>query len=76
LDELFVSDRDGQPFVIKYGQSGGVMSKLPVVFEKEGKDGVRQVAYTNGQVEEVDAAKYEELLQGGKQASAGAAAAK
>src|SRR5215213_10584823 len=44
IDDLFVSDRDGQPFVIKYGQSGGVMSKTPVVFEKEGKDGTLQVA--------------------------------
>jgi hypothetical protein len=76
LDELFVSERDGQPFVIKYGQSGGVMSKTPVVFEKDGRDGTWQVAYTNGQVEEVDSAKYQELLQSGKPAAAGATVAK
>src|SRR4051812_17129117 len=66
VDDLFVSERDGQPFVIKFGQSGGVMSKVPVVFEKEGQGGKRQVAYTNGQVEEGDVAKYQELLQSGK----------
>jgi hypothetical protein len=76
IDELFVSDRDGQPFVIRYGQSGGVMSKTPVVFEKEGKDGTLQVAFTNGQVEEVDSTRYQELLQGGKQAVAGAPVSK
>jgi hypothetical protein len=67
VDELFVSERDGQPFVIKYGQSGGIMSRLPVVFEKEGKGGKRQVAFTDGQVEEVDDATYQQLLASGKQ---------
>lgn len=71
VDELFVSERDGQTFVIKYGQSGGVMSKLAVVFEKEGRDGMRQVAFTNGQVEEVDDGRYQELLQSGKKTGAG-----
>ena len=66
VDDLFVSERDEQPFIIKYGQSGGIMSKLPVVFEKEGRGGMRQVAFTNGQVEEVDDARYQELLQTGK----------
>jgi hypothetical protein len=75
-DDLFVSERDGQPFVIKYGQSGGIMSKAAVIFEKEGKDGTRQVAYTNGQVEEVDSAKYQELSQSGKQADGGTTVAK
>jgi hypothetical protein len=70
VDELFVSERDGQPFIIKYGQSGGIMSKLPVVFEKEGQDGTRQVAFTNGQVEDVDGARYQELLQSGKKMGA------
>ena len=66
LDELFISERDGQPFVIRYGQRGGVMSKLAVVFEKEGQGGMRQVAFTNGSVEEVDDARYQEFLQAGK----------
>jgi hypothetical protein len=76
LDELFISENDGQPFVLRYGQSGGVMAKLPVVFEKEGRDGKRQVAYTNGSVEEIDASKYEELMRGGKQRGGATAAPK
>jgi hypothetical protein len=73
VDELFVSERDGQPFVVKYGQSGGPMSQLAVVFEKEGQAGKKQVAFTNGKVEELDDAKYQELLQGKKQPVAGLA---
>jgi hypothetical protein len=76
VDDLFVSERDGQPFVIKYGQSGGVMSKLPVVFEKDGQAGKRQVAYTNGKAVEVDEGRYQELLQNGKQAAIGAGSVK
>lgn len=76
VDDLFVSQRDGQPFVVKYGQSGGIMSKIPVVFEKDGKNGTRQVAFTNGQVEDVDGARYQELLQSGKTAGAGNGVAK
>jgi hypothetical protein len=72
VDDLFVSERDGQPFVIKYGQSGGPMSQLAVVFEKEGQAGKKQVGFTNGKVEELDDAKYQEL-QGKKQSDAGAA---
>ncbi len=66
VDELFVSERDGQPFVIKYGQSGGPMSQLAVVFEKEGQAGKKQVAFTNGKVEELDDAGYQQLVQGKK----------
>jgi hypothetical protein len=70
VDDLFVSERDGQPFIVKYGQSGGTMSKLPVVFEMEGQGGSRQVAFTNGQVEDVDEARYQELLRSGKKIGA------
>jgi hypothetical protein len=52
------------------------MSKLPVVFEKEGRDGVRQVGLTNGQVEEADSARYQQLLQNSKQPGASSGLAK
>ena len=39
------------------------MSKLPVVFEQQGIDGKRLVAFTNGAVEEVDEARYQELMK-------------
>jgi hypothetical protein len=34
------------------------------VFEQEGVEGKRLVAFTNGPVEEVDAARYDELMKG------------
>lgn len=66
LEDLFRSERDGKPFVIRYGVSGGLTTTEPVVFEQEGRDGKRKVAFTNGPVEEVDNARYEQLLKGGK----------
>jgi len=66
IEGLFRSDRDGQPFVIRYGVHGGLTTTEPVVFEQEGRDGSRKVAFTNGPVEEVDNARYEQLLKGTK----------
>ncbi|BBO35916.1 hypothetical protein [Lacipirellula parvula] len=61
IDELFVSDRDGQPLVINYGPAakanGGV-----VVYEQTGKDGIRFVGNTSGQVQEADAALFAKLV--------------
>jgi hypothetical protein len=58
-DELFVSDRDGQPLVIIYGQTApqGV-----VAYEQAGKDGVRLVGFKNGQIEETDPARFAKLV--------------
>lgn len=46
IEDFFVSPRDGKPFIIRYGivdtQDGG---DHPLVFEAEGLDGKRMVAY-------------------------------
>lgn len=59
IDELFISDRDGQPLVVNYGQTAplGV-----VAYEQVGKDGVRLVGFKNGQIEEADAARFAKLI--------------
>jgi hypothetical protein len=58
IDELFVSERDGQPFVIVYGQSPqGV-----VAYEQTGVDGKRQVGFKLGNIEDVDEARFRELV--------------
>lgn len=62
VDALFVSDRDGQPFQVRYGVGGGRGSSDPVVFEKAGRDGRKQVGYTDGSVTEVDAGEAQRLL--------------
>ena len=62
VDEYFVSDRDGQPFKVKYAVKGGFRVVAPVVFEQQGVEGKRQVGFTNSvKVEAVDAARYDEL---------------
>lgn len=65
IEGLFVSDRDGQPLVIRYGVNGGLGAVDAVIFEQEGRNGKRQVGFTDGSVEEVDNARYEQLLKGG-----------
>jgi hypothetical protein len=66
VDGLFVSERDGKPFKIRYNVGGGRGSVAPIVFEAEGKDGKKQVASTGGggKVDEVDDATYQQLWSG------------
>ncbi len=67
-DDLFKSERDGQPFKIRFNVGGGRGSVAAVIFEEQGLDGKRQVGFTGGTVEEVEEAKYKDLLAG-KQAT-------
>jgi hypothetical protein len=60
LDELFVSERDGQPLVVVYGQAPA--GSDVVVYEQNGVEGLRQVGHRIGMVEEVDAARFAELV--------------
>lgn len=53
--DIFVSERDGQAFKIRYGWVG--LGDHPMVFESEGVDGKRMVAYLPPR--ELDAVEYE-----------------
>lgn len=65
LDEIFVSERDGQPFKIRYKVVGSMMgSSEPVVFEAEGSSGQRMVGFLNMSQREVDSTEYENLWAG------------
>jgi hypothetical protein len=64
MDALFTSERDGKPFYIRYKVGGGRGSVDPVVFEQDGKDGKKQVAFTGGKVEAADEATYAQLWAG------------
>ncbi len=65
LDELFVSERDGEPFVVRYGVDTIIRGpSLPVIFESLGVDGTRQVGFCNGSMKEVDNEEYDRLLAG------------
>ncbi len=62
VDNLFVSERDSQPFKIRYGLLSKVRGpSLPVVFEETGVSGMRQVGFTNSAMQEVDQAEYDRL---------------
>ena len=62
INEVFVSQRDQEPFVIRYGvkitQISGTSAAV-VIQEKTGKNGKRLVAYANGKVELVDEAQFQ-----------------
>lgn len=64
-DELFVSERDGQPYVILYGAPMGAKSLngQPVMgYEQVGAGGKRYIANSLGQIEDLDEAKFKELV--------------
>ncbi len=64
LDTLFVSERDQQPFKVRYAVAGGMGATDAVVFETVGAGGRRQVGFTGMTVEEVDEARWNELFAG------------
>ncbi|MBI3469145.1 MAG: hypothetical protein HY000_39575 [Planctomycetes bacterium] len=68
IDSTFISLRDQQPFVVRWGV-GLTVSKenTPVLaFEKEGKDGKRLVAFANGKLDIVDETRFQELTAAAK----------
>jgi hypothetical protein len=64
LDQVFTSEADGKPLRVRYNVGGGRGSRDPVVFEQDGKDGLKRVGYTGGTVEEVDDATAQQLWAG------------
>lgn len=66
IESVFVSDRDGQELIVRYGLNTGAMGPFhAVAFEQEGVDGTRLVGYTSSRVEEVtDDSRYRAMLDG------------
>ena len=64
-DELFVSERDGQPFKIRLEVIGSARGcSEPAIFEAEGKDGKFLVGFLNMTTREVEKNEYEDLWAG------------
>ena len=63
VDELFVSDRDAQPLTMVYGKAPQGVARGVIAYEQTGKDGIRLVAFNNGQVIEANQAKFAELVK-------------
>lgn len=61
-DELLTSERDGQPFMVIYGKPPTGVNPDVIAFEQTGVDGKRQVGFGMGHVQEVDEAKFKELV--------------
>ncbi len=67
VDSLFISPRDKQPYVVLYGPPKGPpgLAGQPVIaYEQVGVRGRRFVTNSLGTVEEVDEAKFRELVPG------------
>ncbi len=60
IDDYFLSERDGEPFVINYGLKG--TADHAAIFEATGVDGKRYVAF--GIPVELESAEYEDYLSG------------
>ena len=64
-DDLFVNERDGEPFKIRYGVLGSMMgSNEPVVFESTGVRGKKMVGFLNMTQREVEQSEYDDLWEG------------
>jgi hypothetical protein len=62
IDDLFVSERDGQPLVILYGSDRKGVDPRVVAYEAVGKDGARLVGFDSGQITEADETHFKELV--------------
>jgi len=61
-DDLFISERDGQPFVIVYEPRPKGLSRDVIAYEQTGVDGKREVGMSLGMIQEVDEGRFRELV--------------
>jgi len=61
-DELFISERDGQPYVIIYGKPARKMDSGVVAYEQQGVNGLRYVGRRVGAGEEVDEQQFNTMV--------------
>ncbi len=69
ISKFFQSPRDGQPYVVRYGVQLGAPGPdgAPwVAHEKTGQAGKRFIAFSTGQMDEVDEAKFQAILSAQK----------
>lgn len=62
-DELFVSERDGQPFVVIYGKPPAGAGADLIAYEQTGVAGKRFAGFSLGNIEEVDEQRFAELTR-------------
>jgi hypothetical protein len=65
LDQLFVSERDQKPFIIRWElKAKSRQGLVPLVFEQQGVDGKYMIGFSSFEVREVDRAEYDLYLNG------------
>jgi len=65
VDKLFVSPRDGKPYVVRYAvKLGDPRNPVPIIHEQDGAGGKREVGFSYGRVEDADEARYRQLFGG------------
>jgi len=63
IDALFICERDGQPFKIKYGVPGSPMGFVqPIIFESKGVDGEVMVGFGGATTELMSLEESEKLF--------------
>jgi len=65
VEQLFVSPRDNQPYVVRYGAKlppPGPSGSPVIAYEKDGVGGRRFVAFAHAGVEELDDARFRQLV--------------
>jgi hypothetical protein len=62
VDDLFISPRDREPYVVIYGKTSSAGGPPVVAYEKTGVEGKRFVVNALGGVEEVDEAKFRSMV--------------
>jgi len=60
VDELLVSERDGKPFIVLYGEPTGAARDV-IAYEQIGQGGKRMVGYSLGAIAEADDAEMAKI---------------
>jgi len=61
-DAIFISERDGQPYVVNYVAAAGGKVPEVVAYEKVGVSGRRMVGFSTGVVADLDEAQFREAV--------------
>ena len=62
MDELFISERDGLPYVILYSPPPKGVASGVIAYEQQGTEGERYIGYTKGIIEKVDEQQFDTLV--------------
>jgi hypothetical protein len=62
VDSLFISNRDGKPYVIKYRGDKSWVPREIIAYEQEGRDGTREVATVVGGYEKLSEQDFQNQM--------------